>query len=219
MLLKISGQLRQISLVVFDCDGVLLNSMPAKVEAFRQWVKTYHPESTEPFMRHIMGSFGQSRVKQVEWLYAECLKKTLTPEQRDLEVQRFTDICEPLCAEAGWRPGSREFVEACKEAGIPRFVLSGTPQKPLEDMLQANGADASLFDQIVGSPPAKPQSMDRFIQETGLPAEAMLFIGDAQADAAAAAHAGVHFAYIPSEADRPSLPIATEVSDLRKLLP
>jgi beta-phosphoglucomutase-like phosphatase (HAD superfamily) len=56
----------------------------------------------------------------------------------------FTEICEPLCARAAWRVGSAEFVLACREAGIPRYVLSGTPQVPLEAMLESNGA-AELF--------------------------------------------------------------------------
>lgn len=60
MKLNLAGAVREIDLVVFDCDGVLLDTMPAK------------------------------------------------------------------------RAGSREFVQSCAEAGIKRYVLSGTPQQPLE---------------------------------------------------------------------------------------
>ena len=36
--LKLGDAVHPIDLIVFDCDGVLLESMSAKIEAFRQWV-------------------------------------------------------------------------------------------------------------------------------------------------------------------------------------
>ena len=130
---------------------------------------------------------------------------------------RFTEICEPLCANAAWRVGSREFVLACREADIPRYVLSGTPQAPLDAMLNSTGA-AELFDVIIGSPPAKPESLTQILLEADTPAHRCVFVGDAEADRAAAAYVGAHFVYFPSEANRPLGALATEVSDLRQLL-
>ena len=164
-----------------------------------------------------MHGFGQSRSKHIQGFYAELAGVDPDPEFLESEIRRFTGICEPMCADAGWCAGSREFVESCQQAGVLRYVLSGTPQEPLEAMLHANGA-AVLFDRIVGSPPAKPESMERILAEVGVPADRSLFIGDANADRLAAEHVGAHFAYLPSEAFRPDGVISTEVSDLRELL-
>ena len=164
-----------------------------------------------------MHGFGKSRTYHIEAFYRELLKQAPDPAFLAAEVDRFTDICEPLCATAGWRTVSRDFVEACRAAEIPRYVLSGTPQAPLEDMLaSANATD--LFDVIIGSPPGKPESMERILTETDTPAHRTVFIGDANADHEAALHVGAHFVYFPSEAARPKAPVVTEVSDLRQLL-
>lgn len=208
---------RPIDLVVFDCDGVLLESMPAKIEAFRRWVPEAHAKHRESFMRVVMDGFGKSRRHHIRRFYEEILGQSPDDALIESEVARFTDICEPLCASADWRAGSREFVLACRSAGVPRYVLSGTPQAPLEAMLASTGA-AELFDVIIGSPPAKPESLARILAETGTPAHRTVFVGDAEADRAAAAHVGAHFVYFPSEANPPSEPVATEVSDLRQLL-
>lgn len=215
--LKLGDSTRPIDLVVFDCDGVLLESMAAKIEAFRTWVPEAHADLRDEFMRCVMSGFGKSRTHHLDHFYTEIVGQAPSAEFLEAEVARFTEICEPLCAAAEWRIGSKEFVEACRDAGIPRYVLSGTPQQPLEDMLRSTGA-AALFDVIIGSPPAKPESLARILAETGTPAHRAVFIGDANADHEAALHVGAHFVYFPSEANRPLGEIVTEVSDLRQLL-
>lgn len=215
--LLLDGEVTAIDLVVFDCDGVLLESMAAKIEAFRSWVPSEYEPHREAFMEVVMNGFGTSRTHHIRTFYEKIVGLPVEDGFLEVEVQRFTDLCEPLCAQADWRVGSEAFVEACREAGIPRYVLSGTPQAPLDAMMEATGA-ASYFDVIIGSPPAKPESLARILSETGVPGERCLFIGDAEADRAAAAHVGTHFAYFPSEANPPMGEIKTEVSDLRSLL-
>lgn len=215
--LKLAGSVHPIDLVIFDCDGVLLDTMAAKIEAFRCWVPEAHAELREAFMAIVMAGFGKSRTFHIESFYCDLLHQEPDPVFLDAEVQRFTDICEPLCATSGWRVGSREFVQATCDAEIPRYVLSGVPQAQLEQMLASAGG-TDLFDVIIGSPPGKPESMERILAETDTPAHRALFIGDANADHVAALHVGAHFVYFPSEAQRPEGEIATEVTDLRELL-
>lgn len=225
MKLQLAGSVRDVDLVVFDCDGVLLDSMQQKIRAFRQWVPPQHGDLSEAFMERVMHGFGKSRRHHIKGFYADLLATPLEPEFLEAEILRFTEICEPLCAQAGWRVGSREFVGSCIEAGVIRYVLSGTPQEALEAMLAAHGAvevaeagPKALFHRILGSPPAKPESMEQILSETGTPAHRTVFIGDANADREAAVRVGAHFAYIRSEAARPEGAIATEVGDLRELL-
>lgn len=215
--LRIENSVREIDLVVFDCDGVLLETMPAKIEAFRRWVPEAHADRREDFMKIVMAGFGTARTHHIRSFYEQILRQSVSDAFLELEVARFTEICEPLCASAGWRPGSLEFVQCCLAAGAPRYVLSGTPQAPLEAMLEANGT-AGLFDVIIGSPPAKPESLARILSETGTVPERCVFVGDAEADRAAAEKVGAHFVYFPSEADRPTGAIKTEVTDLRQLI-
>ncbi|KRP36592.1 MAG: hypothetical protein ABS34_06675 [Opitutaceae bacterium BACL24 MAG-120322-bin51] len=217
MNLKLAGSVHSIDLVIFDCDGVLLDTMAAKIEAFRSWVPEAHAELSEPFMAMVMAGFGKSRTHHIEHFYRELLQINPDAAFLDAEVARFTNICEPRCASAQWRLGSREFVQACYAAEIPRYVLSGVPQVPLEEMLASAGG-TELFDVIIGSPPGKPESMARILAETDTPAHRTLFIGDANADHVAALHVGAHFVYFPSQAQRPEAVVATEVSDLRQLL-
>lgn len=217
MNLQLAGSEQEVDLIVFDCDGVLLDTMPAKIEAFRAWIPEEHSEHADAFMQRVMHGFGTSRQRHIEAFYCEIVGAEPDPEFFEAEVDRFTAICEPLCAATGWRPGSREFVAHCAQEGVLRYVLSGTPQKLLEEMLRTNGAD-SLFNAVLGSPPAKPESMLRILEETGVSPARTVFIGDANADRLAAEYVGAHFVYFPSVAARPEGTITTEVDDLRELL-
>lgn len=217
MELLLGGERVGVDLVVFDCDGVLLNTMPEKIRAFEQWIPAMYAEHRGAYMEMVMAGFGKSRARHIRNFYEEILGLEVDTAFLEAEVARFTEICEPLCAGARWCVGSREFVAAVQAAGVTRYVLSGTPQAPLESMLESAGG-TELFDVIIGSPPAKPESMDRILAETGVTAKRTLFIGDANADQEAALHVGAHFVYFPSEAQRPLAPIVTEVGDLRELL-
>ncbi len=215
--LRLGGEIHPIRVAVFDCDGVLLDTMTAKVDAFRQWVLACWPDYESVFIDNVMSSFGRSRVFQIEWFFRHCLDLAPDAETLKAEVERFTAICEPLCEQAGWLSGSSEFVTICQEAGIPCYVLSGTPQQPLEQMVAAHhGTDR--FRAIIGSPPAKPESLAAILTREAVCAEQVLFVGDAEADAQAAESVGAHFAYKPSIAKRPRTAIVTEVHDLRELL-
>ena len=216
MQLNLAGRIEAIDLVVFDCDGVLLETMPAKIEAFRKWVPKTYAQHEEAFMKNVMHGFGRSRQLHITTFYKEIVGIQPGPEFLNAEVERFAEICEPMCAQASWRVGSREFVMACIEAEVRRYVLSGTPQEHLDAMLESNGG-ASLFDMIIGSPPGKPESLEQILVETGTAPARAVFIGDAEADRFAAEHVGAHFVYMPSEAARPKGELQTEVKDLRSL--
>lgn len=222
--MRLAGSVKEIDLVVFDCDGVLLDSMRQKIRAFQTWLPPEHEALRDAFMDRVMHGFGKSRSHHIRSFYEDLVGAPASTSFLEAEIARFTEICEPLCADAGWRTGSREFVEACAEAGIRRYVLSGTPQAPLEAMLDAHGAStcsatgAVLFDGIFGSPPSKPERMEWMLSETHTPAHRTVFVGDAEADRQAAVHVGAHFVYMPSEAACPSGELATEVTDLRDLL-
>ena len=58
MELLLENSLKPIDLIVFDCDGVLLESMAAKIEAFRQWVPDAYADRREAFMTAVMAGFG-----------------------------------------------------------------------------------------------------------------------------------------------------------------
>ena len=211
--------LQEIDAVVFDCDGVILETIPAKLQAYMDWLPEGNEAVREVYAEHNRKSFGQSRSLQIRYFYEKLLGMPEVPEEFvRSEVDRFSSICEPLCEAAPWAEGAGEFIEACNDAGCLTYVLSGTPQAELEGMLEQRNA-MDLFDGVMGFPITKEEGLEKVKNTHELQPERILFIGDAQRDAEAALAIGTHFVYRPSEANRPTVRIVNEAVNLLDLLP
>jgi phosphoglycolate phosphatase-like HAD superfamily hydrolase len=215
--LRLDDSVTGLDAVVFDCDGVLLETIPAKLQAYMDWMPPAHENLREVFRRHNLESFGTSRSLQLRYFYEELACREIDDDFLAFEVERFASICEPLCEAAPWAKGSREFVESCRQAGAATFVLSGTPQQDLDVMLEQRNA-VELFNAIMGFPETKTGGLFRVLGEWGFDRSRTLFVGDAEKDASAAMEVGVPFVYRPSEADRPVTAIRTEARNLMDLL-
>ena len=70
--LALDGISTEIDAVVFDCDGVLLETIPAKLQAYVNWLpSTRH--SAKRFREHNLKSFGTSRSLQLRYFYEDLL--------------------------------------------------------------------------------------------------------------------------------------------------
>ena len=215
--LILSDSITELDAVVFDCDGVLLETIPAKLQAYMEWMPMEYESLREVFRSHNLKSFGQSRSVQLRYFYEKLARRSVSEDFLLHEVDRFASICEPLCKVAPWADGSREFVEACKAMDAHIFVLSGTPQRELDAMLNQRNAKR-LFDGIYGFPITKTGGLKNILKQGGYKKDRVLFIGDAEKDASAAMQVGVNFVYRPSEADRPVSIVQTETKNLMTLV-
>lgn len=184
---------------VFDCDGVLLDTVKAKVAAFRAWVPEEHASLREDFNRYNLAAFGRSRRVQLRHFHEVMLGRSITEGFLDAEVARFARLNLEAVRRAPWLPGSREFIELAANRGTPLFVLSGTPEPELRDLLQHHGV-TEHFREIIGSPATKVDGLKRIVAGLGAAPSDVWFVGDATHDYDSAREAATNFIYKPSEA-------------------
>lgn len=187
-------------ILVFDCDGILLESVTLKMDAFKQWVPDTYKAYTEEFSAYNKSAFGKSRHVQIKYFYEELIGIPLSDEKWKAEVQRFTTINLSQIFNAKWVEGAKSFVEQSFHKHIPLFVLSGTPQKELEQIL-AHKQVSQYFKAIIGSPTTKEQGLLQICKMMKCNPTDLVFFGDATKDYEAATKVGTHFIYRPSEAD------------------
>jgi phosphoglycolate phosphatase-like HAD superfamily hydrolase len=197
MTLNLSGR---VSAFVFDCDGVLLDTVLAKVAAFRDWVPTKHAHLRDEFNRYNLSAFGVSRRSQLRYFYEQLAGMPVTESELDYEVDRFAVLNRQRIFSAPWLPDSREFILQESRRGTSLFVLSGTPQDELRKLLEHHGV-ASLFRGIIGSPVLKTDALNQIVASLGVRSEKVWFVGDATHDYLSASRAGVSFIYKPSSAE------------------
>ncbi len=107
-------------------------------------------------------------------------------------TENYTALCDDRIAVAPEVPGAAAALAALRQRGIPAWIASATPQAPLLMAVRRRGLLAD-FAGVYGLPTTKIVALRQVAEKTGLPAERILMVGDAEADRAAAVAVGARF--------------------------
>lgn len=176
--------------VVFDFDGVILESADIKTGAFLDLFADY-PEHREAILRYHLDNLGISRYRKFEWIYSELLDKPLDEDERRHLGETFSNIVMQEVLQCAFVPGAVKCLESLLSKSM-LFVASGTPQAELETIIERRGL-TQFFTEVWGTPLGKTEIIRSILIRFDLrPAEA-LFIGDGVSDYRAAEETGVSF--------------------------
>ena len=180
-----------IKAIVFDFDGVILESAKIKTEAFADVVKDYPKQQAEAFVAYHMTHMGISRHVKFRYFIEEILKQPYCEETGQELADRFSDIVFSRIMECPYVPGAKEFLDR-NYMKYDLYVASGTPEAELEQIIQERGL-TKYFKQIYGTPMKKEEIIETICYKYGYGKEEMIFVGDAATDKNAACHTGLRF--------------------------
>jgi len=167
--------------VFFDFDGVILDSVNAKTEAFGALYAEYGDDIRLQVVQYHLDNGGMSRFEKFRYYHEELLGIPMTQPLMDDLCDRFNVLSLSRVMEAPFIAGAQETLRSLKEAGVPAFVASGTPQKELEATV-AGRELAPYFVEVHGSPRKKSEIVADVLERHGHAASHCAFIGDAMAD-------------------------------------
>ncbi len=179
-----------IRLVVFDCDGTLVDSQHSVVEAMRQ-----------AFTGRGLAAPAPEAVRRTVGLSLDVAMGALFPDgdagdwaalARDfrtasMDIRLASDYHEPLY------PGAVEAIEALDAAGYLLGVATGKSRRGLDHTLDAFGLRQRFVTlQTADDAPSKPHPgmLQRAMAETGSAAGETLVVGDTTFDVEMAVNAG-----------------------------
>jgi phosphoglycolate phosphatase-like HAD superfamily hydrolase len=177
--------------VLFDFDGVLVESADIKTAAFRLLYREYGEAVVAAAVAHHMANGGISRRQKIRHCHRTLLGIELCTDRLDALCHRFSALVEDQVVAAPMVPGAAEAV-ARLAARVPLFIVSGTPHAELVRIVARRGL-ARPFTGIHGSPPEKPPIIREILARHGLHAASSWFIGDAMTDHDAARDCGLPF--------------------------
>jgi beta-phosphoglucomutase len=177
--------------VVFDFDGVIVESTEVKDAAYRT-LFSVHPEHVEEIMRLHFEHVGLSRYEQFRMIYEQILGLPFDEGERDRLDRAFSKLVVEAVVACPFVPGTTELLERLHETHA-LFVASATPEGELREIVRRRGL-APYFRGVHGAPLRKADILRHVLEETGAAQGELLFVGDAPSDFAAASEAGVPFA-------------------------
>lgn len=189
--------------IIFDFDGVLVDSVDVKTRAFAALYAGHGDEIVEQVVDYHLHHGGVSRYDKFRYFQTEILggAPLRDHEVADLAAAFSTLVVDKVVA-APMVAGARQFLDTCK-GELPLFVVSATPTPELDHILRRRNLLA-YFSGTWGSPRSKTQNIATLICEHDLRADRCVMIGDAVADYEGAAANGVHFlGRVPSNDQSP----------------
>ncbi len=173
--------------LVFDCDGVVLNSNKVKTEAFFKAALPYGAVAAQQLVDYHVARGGISRYKKFEWFIEHVVKGQSRPSLEELLSAYAAEVRQGLltCDIAN---GLQELRAKTQHANW--LIVSGGDQQELRDVFTARNI-SDLFDGgIFGSPDSKDTILARE-QECGNIRMPALFLGDSKYDVDVSTTAGL----------------------------
>jgi phosphoglycolate phosphatase-like HAD superfamily hydrolase len=183
-------RIESLRAIVFDFDGVILESANIKTEAFLELYADY-PEKLAAIRQYHVSQAGISRYVKFEHIqrniiglpYTEADKKRASAEFERLTRERIFNCPQVPGAEALLRGlGGR----------LLRIVGSGTPQPELE-LIVATRKMGDWFEELWGTPRMKADILRDVMARHNLTPREVLMVGDGMSDYEAARETGTRF--------------------------
>jgi len=178
--------------ILWDFDGVILDSVAIRDEGYWHTLKEYPREQVQKLIRYQQLNGGISRYVKFRYFYEEILGKEISDKKVNMFAKSFSDFMierltnrELLIEETVW------FIDK-HYTTIPMHIVSGSDQEELRYLCKKLGID-HYFKSIHGSPTPKIELVEQLLTREKYTPEDAALIGDSINDYDAARLNGVHF--------------------------
>lgn len=187
------SELTQYRSVVFDCDGVLLNSNELKSKAFHAVAGRFGNELADLFLAYHQSHGGISRHVKFHYLVENFLGMTGNDELVSVLLDDYAQRVRAGLLTCEIAPGLKNLRRHTPLATWS--VASGGDQAELRDVFETRGL-SWLFDGGIHGSPARKIDILRTLLADGSVKRPALFLGDSRYDHECAAANDVEFLFV-----------------------
>lgn len=201
--------------IIFDFDGVILQSVNIKTQAFASLYSKYGDDVKKAVIAHHLEHGGVSRFEKFRIYHNNFLNYNIT----DYEVKQLADefsnlVFEGVC-NSDYVLGAEPFLEYVNNKYLT-FICTGTPDSEIVKILKHKNL-SNFFNGVYGSPNDKVSIVNNIISTNNLSLDDVFFIGDAMTDYNASVKTGIDFIGVRN--DDTEFPFGTtEVDSLLEII-
>lgn len=179
-------------IILWDYDGVIMDSMPIRGRGFEEVLKEYPKEQVAELMAFHELNGGLSRYVKFRYFFEKIRGESITEEQVLALAEQFSSIMfELLLDEKLLITDSVSFIKA-NHQNYEMHIVSGSDGNELRAICKGLGLDG-YFKTINGSPTPKKQLVKDVLSSNGYAPEEVVLIGDSINDFEAAQVNGISF--------------------------
>jgi len=178
--------------IIFDFDGVILDSMPIRELGFREIFSAYDATLVDQLLQYHEENGGLSRYVKIAYFYNNILHEPVTRAQIDTLAAAFSEIMRgKLTDRAFLIEETVDFLQRNYQA-YRMHIASGSDQEELRYLCGELGV-ADYFLSIHGSPIHKNKLVAMILSDYGYAKDETILIGDSRNDYVAADTNGIAF--------------------------
>jgi phosphoglycolate phosphatase-like HAD superfamily hydrolase len=185
--------LDQYEVIIFDCDGVLIDVNKLKCDAFGKAVEGYSSEVVESFVKHCRNTFGVSRYIKFKEFLIDFANESFNEEKYNILLNNYSTICKDIYGLADITPGCENLLTELSKFNKNLYVSSGSDEEELNEIFRFRNLN-KYFDGIYGSPKTKSECTAIILNNH--PNKKAVFVGDALSDMKTAKELGIDFIYM-----------------------
>ncbi len=202
--------------IVFDFDGVILDSVEVKTRAFEKLCAPYGGDAQAAMVSYHKENGGISRFVKFAWFFRTLLGKEITAAESEEWGAKFESLVFDSVLNSEFIAGANEFLQEF-HTSLLLFVASGTPERELSDIIARRNL-ARFFKETGGSPRTKVEIVNSYISKFKIRPVEIVFVGDALSDFEAAKACGIPFIGIAADLATSPFPKGTRfIPDLTHL--
>ncbi len=184
----------EYEVIIFDCDGVILDSNTMKITAMRAALRMaqYPEEHIETAITAFLSNFGKSRQDHCHYFVETILGlqgKQSTLLQETI-LSDYSQAVEDEYLNVPMTDGSLDMLQSLENKHL--YIASGSEQQQLIRTFKKRNL-SYFFEGIFGSPETKSNNVKSIVNQH--PNAKILFVGDAVADYQAAVDNQIDFIF------------------------
>jgi len=177
--------------IIFDFDGVIVESNQAKSDAFYSLYINYGEDIAQKVINHHERNEGISRFEKIRLYHKKFLKKDISTAELSHLLKKFANIVFEKVCESEFVPGVKEILPELRKK-YRLFISTGTPTIEINNILIKKNIN-NYFKRVYGSPEKKEEHIKKIISEFNYTSSELIFIGDSITDYKAAEEYGISF--------------------------
>lgn len=178
--------------ILWDFDGVILDSMPVRDWGFREIFKTFKERQINDLLTYHQANGGLSRYVKIRYFYEEILGKTISDDKVMVYAEEFSVLMKKkLTNHDNLILDAVTFIKDNNKK-YNFHIVSGSDQEELRFLCKELSID-SYFISIHGSPTPKKQLVKSLLEEYKYDKTSTCLIGDSVNDFEAASFNSIAF--------------------------
>ena len=176
----------------FDFDGVILDSVHVKADAFEKLFAEHGPDVARKVREHHLAHSGMSRYEKFRHHYEVLLGRPFTETASRALDRAFSQLVSEGLEQVRFIPGVLDLLRWADRTGLPAYVVSAAPREELLGICEKRRI-RDLFIEVYGLPQKKSEAVTHVLHHRGVAPGCCVMFGDSPSDLRAARETGLQF--------------------------